>query len=72
MKGILSHMASKCTGKINPVKVNGFINKAKLSCTAIIYMYRLFPFINIFQNTIHTLNMLHNFQNNMKKKLWKI
>ncbi len=34
MKGILSHMASKCTGKINPVKVNGFIkqSKAELHC----------------------------------------
>lgn len=66
MKGILSHIASKYTGKINPVKVNGLSNKEKLSCTAIIYMYRLFPLINIFQNAIHTLNMLPNFQDNMK------
>lgn len=29
MKGILSHMASKRTGKINPVKVNGFIKQSR-------------------------------------------
>lgn len=67
MKGILSHTASKHTGKINPVKVKSFI-KAEQGRNTIIYMYRLFPLINVFQDTMHTLNKLHNFQGNMVKK----